>query len=108
MKNLKLPFLILSLFTALGLKAEDNKLKAFETDGCTMFVDGTNSRPELWKTCCIEHDLRYWYGGSLSDMDEADNQIKICVEKVAGNAWAQVIYTGISAGHHSPIKNKYQ
>lgn len=107
MKNLKLLTLIGFFFTAPGLKAADT-LKPFITDGCTMFVDGTSSKPGLWRSCCVEHDLRYWYGGTESELDLADDQIKECVEKIAGKSWARVIYTGIRAGHYSPIKNKYQ
>lgn len=83
------------------------KLKPFETDNCTMFVDGPKSEPGLWKHCCIEHDLRYWFGGSDPDMDMADLRLKACVQKVAGDNWAKLIYTGVRAGHYSPIKNKY-
>lgn len=90
-----------------SLKAE-LRLKPFETDGCTMFADGTYSKPALWKHCCTEHDLRYWFGGSESDMDATDIRLRSCVEKAAGPKWAKVIYTGVRAGHHSPVKNKYQ
>ena len=86
---------------------ESSTLKTFETDGCTMFLDGTNDNPELWKHCCTYHDLRYWYGGSLKDQDQSDLKLKQCVGKVAGKKWANLIYTGVRAGHYSPIKNKY-
>ena len=82
-------------------------LKPFETDGCTMFLDGTKEKPDLWKHCCTYHDLRYWYGGTLKDQDQSDLKLKHCVEKVAGTKWANLIYTGVRAGHYSPIKNKY-
>ncbi|MBC7428953.1 MAG: hypothetical protein H7336_10100 [Bacteriovorax sp.] len=84
------------------------KLTPFETDGCTMFVDGTREKPELWRHCCVEHDLRYWFGGSESDMDKTDLRLKDCVQKEAGVTWATLIYNGVRAGHHSPIKNKTQ
>jgi hypothetical protein len=88
--------------------AVESKLRAFETDGCTLFVDGTSSKPDLWKHCCISHDLRYWFGGTKEEMDETDSRLKLCVEKAAGPRWAGLIYTGVRAGHYSPIKNKYQ
>jgi hypothetical protein len=83
------------------------KLKPFETDGCTMFVDGTSSEPTLWRHCCVEHDLRYWFGGSETDMDTTDLRLKSCVQKAAGDYWAGLIYKGVRAGHYSPIKNKH-
>ncbi len=107
MKSLKLLSLLCLVFMAPSLKAE-LKLKPFETDGCTMFADGTYAKPGLWKHCCTEHDLRYWFGGSVTDMDESDLRLRACVKSVAGENWAYVIYSGVRAGHHSPIKNKYQ
>lgn len=107
MKYLKILCTIALFFIAPSLKAE-LKLKSFETDGCTLFADGTFSRPGLWKHCCSEHDLRYWFGGSQADMDSSDLRLRTCVQKVAGENWATVIYSGVRAGHHSPIKNKYQ
>ncbi|MGZ3788729.1 MAG: hypothetical protein ACXVLQ_09415 [Bacteriovorax sp.] len=86
--------------------ALDNSLKAFETDGCTMFVDGPASKPGLWRHCCVEHDMRYWFGGDASDMDNTDLRLKSCVNEVAGSSWAELIYTGVRIGHASPIKHK--
>ena len=82
------------------------KLKPFATDGCTLFVDGTPRKPGLWRSCCVTHDLRYWFGGSQMDMDSADLSLKSCVQNLAGESWARTIYTGVRAGHYSPIKNK--
>lgn len=102
-------FLISIIFsltvTSYGAKAQ---LHEFATDNCTMFIDGPPRSPELWKDCCIIHDLRYWFGGSETDLDRADLRLKTCVEKKAGNTWAELIYRGVRAGHYSPIKNKYQ
>lgn len=83
-------------------------LKPFFTDGCTLFVDGPQNRPKLWRHCCVEHDLRYWFGGSVEDRDATDLRLKACVEKVAGANWASIIYYGVKTGHVSPIKNKTQ
>lgn len=83
-----------------------NSLKNFETDGCTMFVDGPPSKPGLWKHCCLEHDMRYWFGGDQSDMDKTDLRLKSCVNEVAGATWAELIYIGVRTGHNSPVKNK--
>ncbi len=97
-----LPFLVLSI----GKAEAANTLKTFETDGCTMFVDGPPQRPALWRHCCEEHDMRYWFGGSIPDMDKTDLRLKACVKEVAGTAWAEIIYAGVRVGHSSPVKNK--
>ena len=82
------------------------EIKRFVTDGCTLFVDGTPSRPALWRTCCVEHDMRYWFGGDHNDLDKADLRLRECVKDVAGSAWANLIYSGVRTGHLSPLKNK--
>lgn len=84
----------------------DNSLKTFETDGCTLFIDGPPRNSTLWRHCCVEHDLRYWFGGNVEDRNLADTRLKSCVESVAGTYWANIIYSGVKFGHLSPIKNK--
>lgn len=83
-------------------------LNPFETDNCTMFVDGTKKDPQLWKDCCVIHDLRYWIGGSEQDQDLADDRLKLCVEKRAGSFIANLMYRAVRMGHYSPVKFKYQ
>ena len=103
---LKYLFLSLLAITATHASEFNNSLKPFINDGCTMFVDGTRDRPTLWRHCCVEHDMRYWFGGSISDMDKTDLRLRSCVNEVAGKNWADLIYAGVRAGHQSPIKNK--
>lgn len=99
--------LFMTLLPAANLQAAI-KLKSFETDYCTMFLDGPPDRAGLWKHCCLEHDVRYWFGGTQNEMDISDLKLKSCVNKVAGDNWASLIYFGVRSGHHSPVKNKYQ
>lgn len=107
MAYLRLSSILFSLLLSPVLMAEAT-LRPFETDACTMFADGTRKSPELWKHCCSEHDLRYWFGGNQQDMDVADSRLKDCVAKVAGNGTARLMYMGVRLGHYSPIKNKYK
>jgi hypothetical protein len=106
---MKIMLMILSLTFVQNLKAQDvtRTLKDFVTDGCTMFVDGPDSNPTLWRHCCVEHDLRYWFGGTSQNRDFADLQLKACVQDVAGDFWANLIYDGVRAGQFSPIHHKY-
>ncbi len=78
------------------------KLEPFETDTCTFFIDGS------WSECCIEHDVRYWLGGSQERMDESDLKLRKCVEEKSNNIWSSLIYQGVRLGHLSPIKSKYE
>ncbi len=110
MRKFLLKFLILVVvsFFSLAIGGTKAQLHNFETDNCTMFIDGPPSSPNLWKECCVIHDLRYWFGGSNEDLNATDLRLKDCVEKKAGTNWANIIYRGVRAGHYSPIKNKYQ
>lgn len=96
------------LLFMLTLAANAQVIKGFETDGCTMYPDGTSDNPTLWYHCCLEHDLRYWVGGDKEDQKIADLKLKQCVRKVSSSFRAELIYRGIRLGHLSPIKSKYK
>ncbi|MES2770271.1 MAG: hypothetical protein V4596_14100 [Bdellovibrionota bacterium] len=98
---------VLSLSAFANAKETPKILEDFETDGCTMFVDGPSDKPDLWAHCCFEHDLRYWFGGAGEDKKFSDVQLRECVRDVAGNFWANLIYNGVKAGNFSPVKFKY-
>ncbi len=99
--------IILGLSFILGpFKIYASDLKVFYTDYCTGFNEGTLSHPNLWKDCCFEHDLRYWFGGTKKDEDFADLQLKKCVKNKAGTFYANIMYYGVRVGHLSPIKHK--
>lgn len=106
MKKVKYYFFICALPLFSDLKAEI-RLKPFVTDGCTLFLDGPPDTPNLWKKCCVEHDLRYWFGGTIEDRKKADLHLRSCVEKLSTKKWAMIIYHGVRAGHYSPVKNKH-
>ena len=110
MKNLILLILFLLAFGAFEVSATSSapKLQKFETDYCTMFVDGTKDKPEAFKQCCFDHDLRFWFGGSEVQRDLADSKLKECVEKTGHTLIAKMMYYAVRAGKHSPIKNQYQ
>lgn len=90
----------------LDLYEISNKLKPFYTDGCTLFIDGPPFKPRLWRHCCVEHDLRFWFGGDHEDLNDANLRLASCVKDVAGDFWAQVIFRGVRVGKYSPIKHK--
>ena len=92
--------LILSFF----LNASAGELRPFVSDGCTMAPDGTPARPGLWRSCCEEHDLRFWGGGTKSQRQQADQALKACVEKKAGKKIAALFYRGVQLGSSSPWK----
>lgn len=81
-------------------------LKPFYTDGCTMFVDQNNDNSKNWRHCCVNHDLRYWFGGESKDKDISDLDLKACVTEAANEKLANLMYKAIRLGNLSPIKHK--
>jgi hypothetical protein len=83
-----------------------DSLKPFLTDYCTAYPEGTRERPNQWKHCCIEHDLYFWAGGSLSERKLTDLRLKKCVEDAGAPIQARLIYAAVSIGGQSPIRFK--
>ena len=78
-----LPFLLLGLLGSLGCQEvkvanPTPELADFTSDGCSMFIDGTFEKPELWKECCLLHDMAYWRGGTEEEEEEklADQKLE--------------------------------
>ena len=47
----------------------------FTTDGCSMAPDGD------YASCCVDHDIAYWCGGSDERRREADRRLAACVRE---------------------------
>lgn len=78
--------------------------RPFVFDGCTLFPEGTAENPKLWSECCLEHDLRFWAGGSRRLRDEADRQLRRCVKERGDAAVGDMMYLGVILGSLSPVK----
>ena len=75
------------------------ELSDFTSDGCSLFVDGTFENPELWKECCLKHDIAYWKGGTRKEREKADIAFRECVKKKTGNAeLAELMYQAVRTG----------
>jgi hypothetical protein len=93
------------LFLGLGViwfgsavSAQANELKPFSTDGCSMWFDGTPEQPNLWRHCCVAHDLAYWQGGNEEQRKAADQAILDCVKIAQGSSMADYMYDNIRWG----------
>lgn len=73
-------------------------LKPFSSDGCSAFPDGTDKQKTLWQQCCFEHDKAYWQGGSYSEREKADFELRACVANVGEPAVALIMLTGVRVG----------
>jgi hypothetical protein len=75
------------------------ELSSFTSDGCSLFIDGTFENPELWKECCLKHDIAYWRGGTEKEREAADIAFKNCVKKKTGNSkLAEIMYQAVRKG----------
>ena len=75
-----------------------DELSDFTSDGCSAFPDGTYEEKELWHSCCVEHDLAYWVGGSFDDREVADHELENCVEAVGKPTIAKLMLAGVRVG----------
>ncbi|MCK5003417.1 MAG: hypothetical protein KAS57_10345 [Gammaproteobacteria bacterium] len=73
-------------------------LKAFTTDGCSYFPDGTNDHKDLWLRCCLEHDITYWHGGTYKERLAADLALRECVRDFGEPVTAQIMLGGVRVG----------
>ncbi|MDO8263055.1 MAG: hypothetical protein Q7T21_07495 [Gallionella sp.] len=97
--------LLIVLATALLLSgcANVSGLKAFTSDGCSLFPDGTLPDRTHWCDCCFNHDLAYWCGGGEVERKTADKALHACVlERTGNNALAETMYEGVRLGG-SPV-----
>ena len=64
-----------------------------------MFPD--RSANNDWCSCCFEHDLIYWRGGTEAERQAADERLRDCVLAKTGNeSLAKSMYRGVRAGGH--------
>ncbi len=87
----------------LGCETPNNsgevQLADFKSDGCSLFVDGTFKDRELWKDCCLEHDVAYWQGGTAAERKAADIKFRHCILKKTGDeALSRAMYEAVRAG----------
>ncbi|MDA8792084.1 hypothetical protein N9N67_02490 [Bacteriovoracaceae bacterium] len=94
-------FLLTSIFNGLAARS---KIRAFETDLCTGYKN--KNKKYNWSSCCVEHDLYYWAGGSRVHRRIVDKQFKKCIRLHSTKANATIMYMGVKLGSLSPIKIK--
>jgi hypothetical protein len=90
-------FCLLFILTGCQISGPKN-LKAFVTDGCSDFPEGTARHKNLWRKCCIAHDLKYWAGGTYDERLQADIELRACVKSVGEPAIAELMLAGVRVG----------
>ena len=97
--KISFPPLLIWIYFFTGCMDKGMELSDFSSDGCSLFVDGTFENPELWKECCLKHDIAYWRGGTEEERASADLAFKSCVAKKTGNAeLAELMYQAVRTG----------
>lgn len=88
--------LVSTISTALAV---DEEISPFYFDGCSTVPEGTNEDPNLWCDCCLDHDVKYWKGGTFLDRRNADLEFKQCVADMSGSeALGLIYYLGVRIG----------
>mgnify|MGYP001159994135 FL=1 len=101
--HLCLRYLVILLLA--GCASQDQAIKLFTTDGCSLFPDGEIAR----RKCCLNHDLHYWQGGSKRDRKEADVAFKQCVQSASDSRLlAATMYRGVRIGVHPVLPTKFR
>ena len=96
-------FCLLLLLTASAF-AKQETLKKLTTDYCTSYPEGTPKKPDLWKHCCLIHDMTFWAGGISSERMQADLDLRSCIEETGARDQAKLIYFAVRIASYSPIK----
>lgn len=81
-----------------GPPLQADELQDFTSDGCSAFPDGTREDKELWRSCCVLHDLAYWRGGSSDERKAADYALEACVAAVGKPDVARLMLAGVRVG----------
>ena len=103
-------FFLCSIFISLLVAcSNDPELQSFASDGCSLFPDQSLITSEDWCSCCFEHDLAYWRGGTFEQRKTADLRLKKCVfDKTNNEVLANLMYEGVRFGGSPYFYNWYR
>lgn len=91
-------FLTALVLLTISLSSKAGTLTPFLSDGCSAFPDGTIKQKQLWLSCCQQHDLAYWKGGTYQDRLDADKALETCVSEVGKSGVALLMLAGVRVG----------
>jgi hypothetical protein len=84
-------------------------IKPFTSDGCSLFPDRNWIGKSDWLSCCFDHDVAYWQGGTEAQREQADHALKVCVtDKTNNEKFAELMYRGVRAGGSPYFYNWYR
>jgi hypothetical protein len=101
--------LLLGVLFGMWSCSADSKLKPFTSDGCSLFPDSSLISENDWCSCCFEHDISYWKGGTDAERKTADEVLRDCVAGKTGNTTlANAMYDGVRLGGSPYFYNWYR
>lgn len=87
------------VFTVFVCNGYCKGIKPFKSDGCSMFPNKITVLGGDWCSCCEEHDVAYWQGGTREQRDSADNCLLECVYAATLNdKLAHLMRRGVASG----------
>ncbi len=94
-RRLRFPGLLVLAVLVAGCASvrDEQTLRPFKANGCSVIPDG------VILSCCTDHDIDYWEGGSSARRKEADQRLRQCVlEKTGNRLLSTLVYTGVRVG----------
>ena len=108
MNTLMLKLTLIIMLTALTFTVSADTLQPFTSDGCSSFPDGTLKQKTLWLSCCQQHDLEYWRGGTYQERLQSDIALKVCVSNVGEPEIALLMLAGVRVGGTPFLPTKFR
>ncbi len=105
----RIRFLLAPVIFITACSAPKQLIKDFNSDGCSLFPDGSFSGDIDWSDCCLEHDIQYWQGGTKEQRLVADSLFRQCLLKKTGDKkLADLMYQGVRLGGNPNIPSWYR
>lgn len=101
---MKVLILILALRQLISVAYASEKINPFTSDGCSHWLEGPRSNPNLWRECCFFHDISHWMGGPKSERLDADKKLSSSVKSKGEDLNSFLMYAGVRIGG-SPFRN---
>ncbi len=94
---------------AISSCTSESGLRPFASDGCSLFPDQAKITGDDWCSCCFQHDIAYWKGGTEAEREAADRALQACVNRKTGNeTLGLLMYEGVQAGGSPYFYNWYR
>ena len=92
-----------------GACNSESELQPFTSDGCSLFPDADLISGDDWCSCCFEHDIAYWRGGTEAERLAADQELQRCVTaKTSNEMMGRLMFEGVQAGGSPYFYNWYR